>query len=153
MRLPRNASVLTRIMTILALMALLLMGLCAYALYQMGVADRHYKDLIAREVKASVEVEMALAERYNWNRLLNGLVAVSGIRDRDDMRDHQTQMAAAAAEVHPHLARILELVPAVRERAGTLAAQFDDIVRASEARQEAALRLDPAEAWLFYLPH
>ena len=40
---------------------------------------------------------MALAERYNWNRLLNGLVAVSGSRDRDDMRDHQTQMAAAAA--------------------------------------------------------
>ena len=82
---------LTRIMTILALMALLLMGLCVYALHQMGVADRHYKDLIAREVNASVEVQMALAERYNWNRLLNGLVAVSGSRDLDDMRDHQTQ--------------------------------------------------------------
>ena len=77
MKLPRNASVLTRIMTILALMALLLMGLCAYALYQMGVADRRYKDLVAHEAKASVAVEMALAERYNWNRLLNGLVAVS----------------------------------------------------------------------------
>ena len=146
MKLPRTASVLTLIMTILALMALLLMGLCAYALYQMGVADRHYKDLIAREVKASVEVEMALTERYNWNRLLNGLVAVSGIGDRDDMRDHQTQMAAAAAEVHRHLTRIRELVPAVGERADTIAGQFDSIVRASQAEQEAALRFDPAEA-------
>jgi methyl-accepting chemotaxis protein len=151
MRLPRNASVLTRIMTILALMALLLMGLCVYALHQMGVADRHYKDLIAREVNASVEVQMALAERYNWNRLLNGLVAVSGIRDRDDMRDHQTQMAAAAAEVHRHLARIRELVPAVGERADNIAGQFDGIVRASEAEQEAALRFDPAEAWRLYV--
>ena len=29
----------------------------------------------------------AVQGRYNWNRLLNGLVAVSGIRDLDDMRE------------------------------------------------------------------
>jgi methyl-accepting chemotaxis protein len=147
----KNTSVLTRIMTILGLIALLLAGLCFYALHQMGVADAIYKDLIAREVQASVAVEIALAERYNWNRLLNGLVAISSIGDRDEMLDHQNQMAASVVQVNRQLARIRELVPDFGDRADEIARQFNQIVHASQDEQDAALRFDPKAAWDIYV--
>lgn len=138
-------------MSLVALMGVLLAVVSVFTLQQLRNQNDIYRRLVMGQVSAALHMQEAIGERFNWNRLLNGVVAQSAINDLPGMQSYIGDLAKSEANLKQHYQEIVADLPQLKAEVEGIEGQFGGIARIADREVSKAVAGDAAGAWKVYV--